>query len=72
MGLAATRVVLHTQRNRPPRFSASPHLVELEAHESLDESALAACLLAYYQDGRRIEGLLEILRQAMQQIISLV
>ena len=72
MGLAAARVVLHAQRNRPPCFSASPHLVELEAHERLDESTLAACLLAHNQDGRRIEGLLEILCQAMQQIVRLV
>lgn len=72
VGLTAARVVLHAQGDGPPRLGAAPHLVELKAHEGLDERALAARLLAHDQDGRGVEGLLEVLRQAVQQVVRLV
>jgi hypothetical protein len=66
MRLAAARVVLHAQGDGAPRLGAAPHLVELEAHEGLNERALAARLLAHVLDGRGVERLLEVLRQTVQ------
>jgi hypothetical protein len=43
----------------PP--SCVTHLIELEAHEGLDQRALPARLLADDQHGGRIKGLLEVL-----------
>ena len=44
-GLAAVGVVLHPQGDRPPRLGPTSHLVELEAHESLDEGRLSRRLV---------------------------
>lgn len=41
--------------------ACAPHLVKLEAHECLDESALAARLLPHDQHSRSVERLLEVL-----------
>jgi len=61
MRLAAARIVLHAQGNGPPRFGATSHLVELKAHERLDECALAACLLPNDKDSCSVERLLKVL-----------
>jgi hypothetical protein len=57
----AAGVVLHPQGDGAARLGAAADLIELEAHEGLDEGRLAAGLMADYHDGRCVEGLFKVL-----------
>ena len=47
-------------------------MVELEAHERLDERGLAIRLVADHQDGGRVEGLVKLLRHVVELGVRLV
>ena len=49
-GLVARGIIMHLEGDGPPRPRAAAHLVELEAHERLDERALPGGLGADHDD----------------------
>jgi hypothetical protein len=51
----ALRMVLHLQRDRAARLGTAAHVVELEAHERLDERRLAVRLPADDDDRWRVD-----------------
>ena len=61
LGRRAAGIVLHPQGDGAARLGAAADLVELEAHEGLDEGRLAAGLMTDHDDGRGVEGLFEVL-----------
>mmetsp|Transcript_10581 Transcript_10581/g.29129 ORF Transcript_10581/g.29129 Transcript_10581/m.29129 type:complete len:579 (+) Transcript_10581:741-2477(+) len=70
--LDAARVVLHVQCDGAPGLGAPAHVVELEAHQGLDQGRLSVRLVADDEDRRRVERLLEVLRQRVQVVVGLV
>ena len=52
----APRVVLHLQRDRLARLRPATDVIELEAHQRLDERALAVGLPTDDDDGGRVDG----------------
>ena len=68
----ARRVVLHVDGDGAARLGAASDVVELEAHQRLDERRFAVSLMADHEDGGRIEGLVELLRHVVQLRVRLV
>ena len=71
-GLVARGIIMHLEGDGPPRPRAAAHLVELEAHERLDERALPGGLGADDDDGRHLEGLAVGVREAVEAVVGFV
>lgn len=68
----AVGVELHVEGDGAAGLGAAADVVELEAHERLDERALAVGLVADQKHRRRVEGRGELLGEAVQLIVGLV
>ena len=71
-GLHRGGVVLHVDGDGPSGLGPAADVVELEAHERLDERGLAIRLVADHQDGGRVEGLVKLLRHVVELGVRLV
>ena len=61
LGRRAAGIVLHPEGDGTAGLGAAADLIELEAHEGLDEGRLAAGLMTDHDDSRCVEGLFEVL-----------
>lgn len=68
----AVGVILHVECNGSAGLGATTDMVELEAHEGFDQSALAVSLVTNDKHRRRVEWGVEFLSQTMQLIVGLV
>lgn len=66
------RIVFHVKSNGATGLGATTNMIELKAHESFDKSTLAVSLVTNYKHSRCVEWRLQLLRQSMKLIVSVV
>lgn len=72
MGELAVGVVFHVKGDGATGLGAATDVVELEAHEGLDEGALSFGLVTDDEDGRRVEGGVKFLGERVELVVGLV
>lgn len=72
VGELAVGIVLHVEGDGAAGLGAAANVVELEAHKSLYEGALAVGLVSDDKDGWGIEGGVEFLRKGVELVVGLV
>lgn len=65
-------VVAHVEGDGAAGLGAAADVVELEAHEGLDQDTLAVGLVADDEHRRGVKGRVELLRQRVQLVVGIV